>query len=124
MTSQTLLPLHLFTTWLARGERGLSSESIVEAVTGERIGQYERGVNHPHDPGDLRRCILLIEHVPLVGLVFKDAMRGKSPEWKALVAAWDDLVALFQEEQAENTGRAPRTYALMQELLDGARVKP
>lgn len=124
MTSQALLPLHMFTTWLARGERGLSSESIVEAITGERIGQFARGVNHPHDPGDLRRCILLMEQVPLVGLVFKDAMRSKSPEWKALVAAWDDLVALFQEEQAENTGRAPRTYALMQELLHGARTKP
>jgi hypothetical protein len=124
VTARTRLPLSLFTTWLARGERGLSSESIVEAVTGERIGRYERGVNHPHDPGDLRRCILLIEHVPLVALVFKDAMRDKSPEWKALVAAWDDLVALFREEEAENTGRAPRTYALMREMLEGARSQP
>lgn len=111
------LPLNLFTVWLARGERGLSSEAIVEAVTGERIVRYP-GADHPHDPADLRRCVELIRAEPLVSLVFKDAIRNRSPQWSALVDVWDELVDMLDTEMAEGTGRAPRTYARMREVLE------
>lgn len=117
----TKLPLTMFTTWLARGERGISSEAIVEQLTGERVGRHFRGSDHPYDPSDLNRCVKLLDQHDLAKLVFPGAMADRSPEWAALDAAWDELTTLLREEQAEKTGRAPRTYARMREVLDGVR---
>jgi hypothetical protein len=119
----TKLPLSHFTTWLARGERGLSSEAIVENLTGERVTRFAGSYPyHPYDPGDFRRCVDLLDQHPLAKLVFPGTLAEKSPEWAALIDIWDELTALLREEQSENTGRCPRTYARMQEVLDAVRV--
>lgn len=47
--------------WLLRGERGSSSEAMFAVLTGLSKGN-ERA--YPSDPDDLRRCRLLLEHVP------------------------------------------------------------
>ena len=117
------LPLSMFTTWLARGERGISSEAIVEQLTGEKVGSgLHRGDDHPYDPADLRRCMLLLDQHDLAKLVFPGAMVNRSPSWAALDAIWDELVVLLREEMERPDGKAPRTYARMQEVLDAARA--
>lgn len=120
------LPLDLFKGWLASGERGLSSEAIVIRLTGESwwAGLTPRSVlDHPWDPGDLRRCMKLLDAVPLAR-VSLPLMRDVSPQWAALVDHWDELTNLLTEEIPDilhaaraNGGRAPRTYARMQDLL-------
>ena len=50
------------TTWLAVGERGLSSEAIALTALGERPTGFR--ASWPLDPSDLRRCLLLLEGAP------------------------------------------------------------
>lgn len=120
------LPLDLFKGWLASGERGLSSEQIVITLTGESWwagSRYSTGSDHPHDPADLRRCMKLLDAVHLARASLP-VMRSVSPQWATLVDHWDELTSLLTEEvpdilgrARDNGGRAPRTFARMQELL-------
>lgn len=105
--------------WLATGERGLSSETLFTFTTGVDAEGYH-GHNYPHDPADLRRCRQLLKDCPeLVSCLPRVAAAG--PEWAALVARWDELCAVMDEESPEWKGRAPKTYALMKEIINGAR---
>ena len=113
------LPIEHFAQWLANGERGLSSEAIVEHLTGVRVGRYGGfGVDHPYDAGDFRRCEMLLRAHPLARLMFV-AMRTASPAWARLVDAWDELVALAESEgvSASDRWNAPMTSARVYELI-------
>lgn len=121
------LSLDHFGGWIAHGERGLSSEAIVRRLTGVHLsGRYWSGTDHPADPSDFRRCEMLLRQVPLARLTFP-LMRDVSPVWARFVDAWDDLVALAEEEcpgifDGEPRGRsAPRLYERMQEIRHPAQ---
>lgn len=106
MTEQNrdgLLPLTIFTGWLASGERGMSSEAIVARLTGHRVGRYSHG-DHPWDTGDFRRCEQLLEAVPLARMAFP-LMADVSPQWAALVPVWDEIAALAKTDRAEASMR-------------------
>lgn len=104
--------------WLRTGERGLSACSIFERLTGLPVNGGRWGAkHHPHDPADLRRCRELLAAVPEFTAVIGE-MADVSTKWAALIKRWDELGRLLDEEMAEKTGKAPRTYALMRELLD------
>ena len=80
--------------------------------------------SHPHDPDDLNRCRKLLELVPELRPRIGE-MASFSPEWGRLVARWDELCALMDEEAPrwrEGVGRTPRTYELMQNLIRGERA--
>jgi len=122
--AEALLPLTVFTGWLASGERGISSNAIVARLTGEQVGNRWHGwPTEPADPGDLRRCERLLRQVPLARMAFP-AMRTASPAWARFVDEWDDLVALLEEEapgafdSAHPSGSAPRLYARMRQLRE------
>lgn len=83
-------------------EMGLSAHAIVSG-----------GTDHPHDPDDLLRCLVVSPGAP-------ERMRTRSPEWAALVDHWQELRDLVEVEKP--TGRAPRTFARMRELLTDART--
>jgi hypothetical protein len=118
------LPLTAFAGWLASGERGVSSETIVGHLTG---AQFTRCPSHPYDPDDLRRCERLLRQVPLARMAFP-MMASCSDVWLRLVCEWDTLVATLEEEVpgcVDGTGRgsAPRTYALMKTIIRGGEDK-
>ena len=97
--------------WLIQGERGLSTMAMV----GHIAGHGGCGTDHPLDPGDFRRCRLLVEQVPQIGLGL-DRMATCSPVWARIVDAWDELCDLMDAEAPEwrrGDGSAPRTYALL-----------
>lgn len=73
----TTVPIEHFADWLARGERGISSETIVSRLSGIPVGTYRWSSNYPHDPADFRRCELLLRWVP-VARIGLPAMRGES----------------------------------------------
>lgn len=100
--------------WLAFGERGTSSETIVSYLTGLPV----RDRYHPIDPADLRRCMLLLDACPSLAARF-DEMRNASPEWSRLVDAWPKLTAKLREEMTAGD-RAPETFTLMKAALYGA----
>lgn len=101
--------------WLAFGERGVSSETIVSQLTGLQV----RSLSHPHDPDDLRRCVLMLDACPSLAARIGE-MRSASPEWAALVDVWSELVESLRSETAAGR-QAPITYALMRKAIDRSR---
>lgn len=109
------------TAWLACGERGVSSNTIFEHLTGiSAVGEW--GGSHPRDPSDFGRCRLLLERVPeLVPLLPR--MAEVSPVWAALVAGWDSLCATMDAEcpnWRSGRGSALKTYKMMQKIIKEA----
>lgn len=105
--------------WLANGERGVSSETIVHHATGLDMGRSFMAC-HPLDPDDLTRCIKLLERCPELAQVFREKMPEVSDVWAKLVEHWDELVATLDEEvpgwRDGERGRARKTYDMMQKL--------
>jgi len=112
------------THWLCHGERGISSETIVEVMEGLPRGTLAgRWISSaPFDPSDLRRCMLLLRAVPGYRQRITELV-GVSLYWAVLVGAWGELEALMQAELGDDLtkGSAPRTFARMLELFSIAR---
>lgn len=100
--------------WLATGQHGISAMTIFRRLTGQGPVIREE---HPHDPDDFGRCRLLLEQVPELRPRLNEM--EFSPVWTALVACWDELCDLMDEEApAWRSGKkaAPRTYDRMKSL--------
>ena len=109
--------------WLHNGERGISSNTMVEQLAGLPCRQHKWFSSHPRDPADFARCIRLLDAVPELRERLGE-MAAVSPEWAALVREWGQLEALFAEEcprWRQGWRSAPRLYARMQELFVAAR---
>lgn len=106
--------------WLASYDTGMSSLSIVAWMECDLTvaAMNHNEMRHPLDPADLGRCIRLLDIEPSYRQRIGE-MAGVSPQWCALVAHWDELEILYREE--EPSGRAPKCYARMRELLDPLR---
>ena len=107
--------------WLATGEQGASSLAIFFRLTGARPNSLlddDDLLSHPLDPGDLRRCRLLLEQVPAFQGRLGE-MREVSPVWAALVDSWSDLCETMDAEcpqWRDGRGVARETYAKMAAL--------
>lgn len=108
------------TKWLANGRRGISSNTIFTVLTGiDALRGWEK--DHPYDPADLDRCLLLLEAVPELKPEMH-RMAQVSKHWAALIKRWDELVECHVTEVGigwTKAKSAPKTYALMREILDG-----
>lgn len=108
--------------WLATGRRGLSSETLFTFLTGVDV-EGDHGHNYPHDTSDLRRCMVLLDQCPeLVSCLPRVAAAG--PEWAALADRWDEICLVMDEESPDwrrGWSPAPKTYALMKEIINGAQ---
>ncbi|WP_018991265.1 hypothetical protein [Aromatoleum toluclasticum] len=111
--------------WLNTGETGTSSKCMAMWLA---FGKRTRGGtfgNHPHDPDDMDRCLKLLATAP--GLRERLPKMAKlSKTWAALVARWDEIEAMQMDEIGLNWTKsrsAPKTYALMKEVIDGARKR-
>lgn len=103
--------------WLVNGKRGLSSNTIVQHLTGyPALGQW--GGSYPLDPGDLRRCMHLLDECPELHRPFVERMPSASPVWARLVECWDDLCEQLGYEMASGS-HAPVTYAAMEAVIRG-----
>lgn len=104
--------------WLADGERGLSSDALCKKFFGL---PKSAGDEHPHDPADLRRCVLFLEKTKTHDRI-KEAAEI-SPAWKALVDVWPTLLATLNNEMQKPDRVASETYKIMQRALqDSART--
>ena len=104
--------------WIRSGERGLSSEAIVDHLARHPLASARGRISHPYDPADLRRCVLLLDAVPTLRPLMP-RMADVSPEWAALVARWDELEDSLRREMAVGYA-ATDTYTLMRSVLEGA----
>ncbi|WP_087864419.1 hypothetical protein [Comamonas thiooxydans] len=107
--------------WFANGDRGVSSNTLAQHLTGWKCDQG-LGLGHPKDPSDFERCLQLLKTVPeLKALLPK--MKTVSCEWAALVARWDDVERRFLAEAGLDwckSSRAPSTSDLMSEIFKNA----
>ncbi|MFL0980268.1 hypothetical protein [Vibrio parahaemolyticus] len=118
MKKQTLMKI---LTWLAQERTGLSSECMAFTAAGIECRRYG---SYPHDPSDFNRCLVLIHNVPEIRTHFSDIAK-LNIQWKALISRWDELEETFIEEVGFNWSKAdsaPKTYALMKEILKGAKA--
>lgn len=105
--------------WMMGPDTGISSKTICAVMTGcDTTGIW---CDVPHDPADFGRCYRLLKSFPeWRGFMYQVAERFK--EWGPLVAAWDELTALYEEELPTGKGKAPKLYARMQTLIDEGKI--
>jgi hypothetical protein len=59
--------------------------------------------------------MLLVDEIPEIRDHFP-AIAEKCPALSPVLEKWDDLIACLRSEIASGTGRAPKTYAMMDEI--------
>lgn len=107
--------------WFQNGDRGISSNAIVEVMEGYAPGMLAMRNpfgNHPHDPSDFYRCYKLLKAVPEYRTRLNEMM-AVSPAWRELVSHWDELETLLLAELER--GMAPKLYDRMQALIEAAK---
>lgn len=100
--------------WMLGGDTGVSSETIVRVAAGIEPGEDDN-FDAPYDPSDFGRCYRLLRKFPELNKKLP-LVAKKCKAFAPLVANWDELVALWEEESNNGTGRAPKLYARMKEL--------
>jgi hypothetical protein len=110
--------------WLAGGSRGVSSNTIVQHLTGiQTLRGWSPDV--PADPDDFDRCLRLFRDVPLLRFELY-RMASLSPKWAALVDNWEAIEVSHLDEVGlgwTKAREAPRTYALMRNVFDGVKAR-
>lgn len=96
--------------WLFGDDTGLSSRTMVAVMENIKSTRYD----YPLDPADLGRYIRLLLIAPEYRVRLGE-MKRCGPKWSALVDHWDELERLYYSEYL--TGRAPKCFDRMQELL-------
>lgn len=100
--------------WMLEGDTGISSKTIVRIAIGVKPAKGDY-FDAPYDPSDFGRCYRLLKKFPelqkKLPLVAK-----KCKAFAPLIANWDELVQLWEEESKNKTGRAPKLYARMKQL--------
>ena len=111
--------------WALSDDTGSSSEAICRHMTG--VGRGKDCFSYPSDPGDLGRCLRLLEIVPEWKPRMQE-MAAHGPGWSGLAFKWDNLAQMMTEEVGidwSKGGRAPKTYHAMKlAIADGYRSDP
>lgn len=97
--------------WFVSRDTGSSSETMAAIHLGAENGRF----NPPLDPSDFGSCYRLLEKAPSIRESFS-RIGQLCPAFKPLLDNWDELCDLFQQEAS--SGRAPRLYRRMQDLLE------
>lgn len=106
--------------WLLGTDTGSSSLTIFSVLSANHAGAAMARCGWPStplDPDDFGRCYRLLLAFPAWRERLSQVVTVY-PEWGPLVREWNQIEALFLEEAP--SGRAPKCYALMKRLLDGA----
>lgn len=104
--------------WERSWDTGISSRAIFDTFMGYGLSSFGGGV--PRDPADFGRCYRLLKVAPPEWRANLSRVAERYPAWRPLVERWAELEALYEEELP--TGKAPKLYALMQELVEAGRA--
>lgn len=98
--------------WLTYGERGSSSETMFQVISGKEI--RKSATHHPLDPDDFSRCFKLLDTLPeWKGELYK--MKSVSESWSALVDNWSKLNEMYLDMMV--TKKDNGMYDYMQKVL-------
>lgn len=101
--------------WCAGTDTGTSSLTIAHVLGGIAM---PRRPDIPYDPDDFGRCLRLVRLMGWRDRLGEVADAYPRTAWPGIIEAWNDLVDLYEEERP--TGRAPKCYARMQDIIKGA----
>lgn len=110
-------------TWIVSRDTGTSSQTIWSVM----MGAEPAHASEPSDPDDFGRCYRLLKLIPEWKPRLSE-VAARYPVWTALVAHWDELTALYEDELQNGpmskygNRMAPRTYDRMKELIDEGRI--
>jgi hypothetical protein len=99
--------------WLATGQTGESSKALAFCFAGIK-GRSD----HPLDPADFNRCLLLIHTYPEMRSLLPKA-KALSPTWSKIIDHWDEIEQTFLDEAGldwRKANAAPKTYKLMKDI--------
>lgn len=94
--------------WLINGERGASSNTMFQFLSGKDIG-LNKMYEHPHNVDDFRHCYMLIKTIPEWKSLL-NRLSPVSPVWKKLVDNWERLSIMLENNSNEEM------YELMKSL--------
>lgn len=106
--------------WLANGQRGVSSETIFTHLTGIKAGSFR---DHPYDTSDFMRCEKLLIQCPELRKELP-RMADLGSVWAGLIADWDTIVALVNEENPEwmtKSSSTPKAYRRIRSIIEKVR---
>lgn len=106
--------------WLSSGDRGLSSDTMCRRFFGVPKGENAA----PLDPSDFVLCLKFLEETKTQNRIHE--MKFVSKEWEGLVANWDALTKMLDQDLKKTEGRsAPDTYLAMKclEAMAGSGQK-
>jgi len=101
--------------WFKSWDTGASSLVIYAAMTGQAVTpSFPRP---PSDPSDFGRCYRLLALVtPEQRRQALQAVLRHHESWRPMLAVWNELTALWEEEHKSPDGMAPKLYKRLQEL--------
>ncbi len=112
---------HKAISWLLSEDTGISSKTILSRMMNIPMRAWRRG--YPLDPSDFGRCERLLDKFPAWRARLSE-MSDEGPVWKALVESWDAIRATMQDEVGTDWSKgknAPKTYDLMQSIIEAAQ---
>lgn len=89
-------------SWLATGDRGLSSESMCLHLFPESRSYFDEEPSrlaHPLDYADFARCAGFLEAVPTATRRLVE-LRAIGPNWENLISAWGDLTKMYDRRDS------------------------
>lgn len=96
----------LAVAWLRGGDTGMSSETILEVMTGIPVKRHDI----PYDPADFGRCYRLLKQFP----EWKPRLRKvaeRFPKWTPFVDNWSEMEKIYERD--EPTNRSEELYDMM-----------
>ncbi len=109
--------------WLNSDDTGMSSLFMATVCAPPHSipeqGEHLNDQRYPLDPSDFGRYYRFLEAVPEYRCKLPLIAEAGGPKWKALIDHWGELEALYIEEMKAKS--APKLYARMKELIDGAK---
>lgn len=72
---------------------------------------------YPHDPSDFGRCLGLLEAVPEWRARISE-LAVLSPQWHAIVEAWEEIESLYRAEAVGGNWSAPDCYKAIKLALE------
>jgi hypothetical protein len=107
--------------WLASGDRGPASDTMIEHLTNRRALRGKR-FQHPVGPMEFHRCVVLLNAIPWLRSQLP-LMAELSATWSMMVEHWDEIEqTLLAEVGRDWTKKDPaiKTQRLITNLI--ARV--
>ena len=104
--------LHRIIKWFLNGNTGMSSKTIVAAVTGIPY----KDARTPADPSDFKRCSELLKTLGMSRDSILEKVLATYPDWGHLCVNWDELEEILEGALDRGDKSSPELYERIKAL--------